>query len=137
MVISATSSSSASTRRRSPTSSGSTSSLAQDVDDVDVHVPGQQVAEGVLVAVLVEEVGDDDDDPLAGVPDGERAWPRRSGRSRPMAWRWSRYWTTRHICDRPRMLGMPRSSRLLKVSSITRSWFTRPMNARAAATCLP
>ena len=136
MVISAASPSSTSTRRRSPTSSGVDLLLAQDVDDVDVHVPGQQVAEGLLVAVLVEEVGDDDDDPLAGVPDGELAG--RGGQvARARGCKCSRYWTTRHICDRPRMPCSPCSSWALKVSTRTRSWFTSPMNASAAATCLP
>ena len=72
-MISAISSSSTSTRRRSPTSSGSTSSWLRRWIDEDVHVPRQQVAQGVLVAVLVEEVGDDDDDALAGVADRELA----------------------------------------------------------------
>ena len=71
MVTSVSSPSSESTRRRSPTSSGSSSSLAQDVDDVDVEVAGEQVTEGDVVAAFVEEVGDDDDDALALVAGGE------------------------------------------------------------------
>ena len=40
---------------------------------IDVHLPRQQVAQGVLVAMLVQEVGDHHDDPLARVANGELA----------------------------------------------------------------
>ena len=39
--------------------------------------------------------------------------------------------------DITRTLGIPVTSDVANVSSTTRSWFTRPTNARAAATCLP
>ena len=106
-MISATSSSSAVDQAEVADQLGLDFLLAQDVDDVDIHLPGQQVAQRVLVAMLVQEVGDHHDDPFARVPDRELLGRRGQVALSRRGQSCSRYWMTRHICERPRTLGMP------------------------------
>src|SRR5262249_3773409 len=47
--------------------------LRQDLDHIDVILPGQQVAKGLFVAFLVHKVAQDNDDSLSGGLNGKGA----------------------------------------------------------------
>ena len=135
-MISATSSSSTSTSFRSPAIVRLDLLLREDLDDVDVHLPGDEVAQGVLVAALVHEVAQHDDDALAARLEAEG--PQRLRQvARP-----GRLELVEEVEQPPQAAPAAQRpacdcvSRSLNASITTRSRLTRPMKPSAAATCL-
>src|SRR5262249_36472552 len=47
--------------------------LRQDLNDIDIELPGDQVAEGIFIAALIHEVTEKNEDSLAAALDAETA----------------------------------------------------------------